>query len=124
MAQGAGVGTGRIGNAVDVRGSVESSVQGRAYPLSRGGTVYQNQYVNTREKSVAGLEFLNESKLHIGPNSAVKLDKSKFDLEKYQSMLALRVKLGSEYRMKTTPKDRTMYRIADPHGALTVRSGS
>lgn len=121
MAQNAGVGAGRIGSAVDVHGTVESNVQGRAYPLNKGSTVYQNQYVNTREKSVAGLEFLNQSKLHIGPNSVVKLDKSKFDLEKYQSIVALRVKVGSEYRMKVAPGDTTTYKIADPNGALTVR---
>lgn len=121
MAQGAGVGTGRIGSAIDIRGTVEGNVQGRVYPLNKGGTVYQRQFVNTREKSVAGLQFLNDSKLHIGPNSQVKLDRSKFDLEKYQEMLALRVRIGSEYRLKKTPNDPTTYRIADPNGSLTVR---
>src|SRR5262245_46804719 len=113
-AQGAGVGAGRIGNAIDVRGTVESDVQGRAYPLSKGGNVYQDQWVNTRENSVAGLELLDQSKMHIGPKSSVKLDKSKFDPSKQLGVISMRVKAGTEFRLKNERTDRASYRVQDP----------
>ncbi len=65
------VGTGHVGSAVDIRGTVESNVQGRAYPLTRGGTLYRGQFVNTREKSVAGLQFIDTSRMHIGSSGGM-----------------------------------------------------
>jgi len=116
-AQGAGIGTGRVGSAVDIRGTVESNVQGRAYPLSRGGVVYRQQWVNTREKSVAGLEFIDQSKMHIGPTSSVKVDP-----KLKEAGVAIRVTRGTEYRMKRAPADKTTYRIRDPNGTLTLQN--
>jgi hypothetical protein len=114
--QGAGVGTGRVGSAIDIRGSVESNVQGRAYPLNKGGVVYNEQWVNTREKSVAGLGFYDETKMHIGPNSSVKLNKTI-----KPGIVSVRVKVGSEYRFKTSPGDKTTYHIIDPNGATKIK---
>ena len=89
LAQGSGVGTGRIGSAWKVKGSVESNVQGRAYPLARGGSVYWQQFVNTRAQSEAGLDMLNNSKFHVGPSTSVKLDKPEWDPKNQQYHIGL-----------------------------------
>src|SRR5262245_38958791 len=113
------VGTGRIGSAVDIRGTVESNVQGRTYPLNRGGTVYFEQYVNTRANSVAGLEMLDQSRVHVGPSSSLRLDKPQWNPATLRGAVSMRVKAG-EYRVKTTAEDRATYKMHDPNGTLTV----
>jgi len=120
LAQGAGVGTGRIGNALEVRGEVESNVQGRAYPLQRGGNVYFQQWINTREASRAGLGLLDESRVTVGPNSRVKLDKSKFDPAKQRGIVSMRIKVG-EGRINTTATDNATYQVHTASGTLTIR---
>ncbi len=119
-AQGSGVGTGRIGHAISIRGQVESNVQGRAYPLNRGGSVVSDQWVNTRDNSVAGLGLLDESKIHVGPKSSVRLDKSKFDPAKQGGIVSLRIRQGTQAIVKVAPTDKAAYRIHDPNGKLTV----
>src|SRR5215831_1819913 len=123
-AQGAGVGTGRIGNAFEIRGTVESNVQGRTYPLNRGGSVYFNQWVNTRAKSVAGLQLLDQSTIHVGPNTSIHLDKSRYDPTKRSGVVSMHVKAptrGTEsYRIKAVSSDTATYHVSDPNGTLMI----
>lgn len=109
------VGTGRIGSAIDIRGTVESNVQSRTYPLNKGGVVYRNQWVNTREKSVAGLGFHDQTKMHIGPKSSVKLNPTL-----KPGVVSLSVGAPTEYRMKNSSADTATYKIRDQNGTLTV----
>jgi len=126
LAQGSGVGTGRIGSAFRVVGTVESNVQGRAYPLTRGGTVYQNQYVNTRAKSNAGLDLLNQSKFYVGPSSSVKLDKSVYDPKTHTNHVSLHLRTRSNQaaasgQLTAIQNDPTVYHVNTPHGVLTAK---
>ena|SRR5215813_10623661 len=125
--QGSGVGSGRIGSAFKTRGTVESNVQGRAYPLTQGGVVYQDQYVNTRKESEAGLELLNQSRFHVGPSSSVKLDKKVYDPKTQTDHVSLHLGLRKEKQdaasgvLKTTPNDPATYHVSTPQGVLTAR---
>lgn len=123
VAQGAGVGANRIGHAIDIRGTVESNVMGHASPLYKGGVVYGDQWVNTRANSVAGLGLIDESKIHIGPNSSVKLDKSKYDPAKRGGIVSLRIRGGTQALVNTAATDSTNYRLRDPNGVLSVGGG-
>ncbi len=119
-AQGRGGGTSRIGHAIEIRGQVESNVQGRAYPLARGGSVVSDQWVNTRESSVAGLGMLDDSKIYVGPKSSIKLDKSRFDPAKQGGIVSLRIRQGTQALVKVAPTDRAAYHVRDPNGRLVV----
>jgi len=120
------VGTGRIGDALSVTGTVESNVQGRAYPLVKGGSVYQQQFVNTRAASKTTLGLLNESKFHIGPNTSVQLDKSVYDPKKQSYHASMHMKTQNKAdvasgRLTTTPNDKTHYDVHTAQGVMTVK---
>jgi len=126
-AQGSGVGTGRIGSAWKVKGSVESNVQGRAYPLARGGNVYWQQFINTRAQSEAGLDMLNNSKFHVGPSTSVKLDKPEWDPKNQQYHIGLHMlrKRGAPEaasgRLTADSSDSTRYHVHTPEGVLNAK---
>jgi len=130
LAQGqAGVGAGRIGSAWKVKGSVESNVQGRAYPLARGGSVYWQQFINTRAQSEAGLDMINQSKFHVGPSTSVRLNKPEWDpkTQKYHVSLHMLRKQGAPEaasgRLTAHGSDSTVYHVGTPEGRLTANSG-
>lgn len=128
LGQGSGVGSGRIGSAYRTKGTVESNVQGRAYPLTQGGVVYQDQYVNTRAQSEAGLELLNQSRFQVGPSSSVKLDKRVYDPKTQTNHVSLHLRLRKEKAeaasgiLKTDPSDPTTYHVSTQQGTLTAKS--
>jgi len=127
FAQGSGVGTGRIGSAYKTKGTVESNVQGRAYPLTQGGSVYQDQYVNTRTQSEAGLELLNQSMFHVGPSTSVKLDKTVYDPKTHTNHVSLhmirkrRTPEPATGRLMAVGNDPTIYHVSTPEGTLTAK---
>lgn len=124
LAQDAGVGAGRIGSAYTVKGTVESNVQGRTYPLTKGGTVYWQQFVNTRAQSDAGFEMINQSSFHVGPNTRVKLDKPQWNPKTQNYHVSLHMLRNTpesaSARIKTIAGDRTHYSVHTPDGVLSV----
>ena len=126
LAQDAGVGAGRIGSAWKVKGNVESNVQGRAYPLARGGSVYWQQFINTRAQSEAGLDMINQSKFHVGPSTSVRLDKPEWNPkdQKYHVSLHMLRKRGAPEaasgRLTAASGDSTAYHVHTPEGRLTA----
>src|SRR5665213_604594 len=65
----------KIGNAANTKNSVQGVVGGSPRSLSNGSELYSDETVRTGAASGADLQFLDESKMSVGPISEVHLDK-------------------------------------------------
>jgi hypothetical protein len=109
-----------IGNAASVKNQVEGVFQGETQTLSSGSAVYSNELLRTGQESIAELEFLDSTKLSVGPISTVRLDKFVYDPNKQAGTVVVNVSRGA-YRFITGVQDPRSYEIKTPYATLGVR---
>src|SRR5260370_39692200 len=68
-----------IGSAASVRPQVEGIVGGQTQTLSSGSSVHSKELIRSGDAGVANLVFIDQTKLSVGPKSAVTLDKFLYD---------------------------------------------
>ena len=96
----------RIGSAKSVKPEASGSVAGT---LSSGSSVHANETIKTGSAGQAGLGFVDNTNLHVGPSSNVRLDKFVYDPNKalrVSSSMLRRVRLDS----RLVPRVRAMSR--------------
>jgi hypothetical protein len=109
-----------IGQAAAVKNQVEGVVGGQTRGLSSGSQVYAREVVRTRDASQAELQFLDNTKLSVGPVSEVRLDKFVYDPNKGAGGVAINATRGA-YRFVTGAQDSKNYEIKTPYATLGVR---
>ncbi len=107
----------RIGTANVVRPDATGSVAGT---LSAGSGVHQNETVRTGSAGQAGLRFLDESNLSVGPSSQVRLDKFVYDPNKGSGTIAIEASRGA-FRFVTGSQNKGQSTIKTPYGTLGIR---
>jgi len=88
--------------------------------LSVGAGVHANETVGTDTAGVAGLQFHDQSKLDVGPNSSVRLDRFIYDPNRSTGQVILDATKGS-FRFTTGNQNRGPVRIKTPYGTLGIR---
>ena len=109
-----------IGSAAAVKNQVEGVFQGQTQSLSSGSAVYSNELLRTGQESIAELEFLDSTKLSVGPVSTVRLDKFVYDPNKRAGTVVVNASRGA-YRFITGVQDPRSYEIKTPYATLGVR---
>jgi hypothetical protein len=109
-----------IGNAAAVKNQVEGIVAGQTRGLSSGSAVYSNELVRTGQESTAELEFLDSTRLSVGPISTIHLDKFVYDPNKRAGSVVVNATRGA-YRFITGVQDPRSYEIKTPYATLGVR---
>ena len=107
----------QIGTTRSVKPSAHGSVAGT---LSVGAGVHANETVGTDTAGVAGLQFHDQSKLDVGPNSSVRLDRFIYDPNRSTGQVILDATKGS-FRFTTGNQNRGPVRIKTPYGTLGIR---
>jgi hypothetical protein len=110
----------RIGSANSVKPEASGSVAGT---LSAGSSVHANETVKTGGSGQAGLGFIDKSTLHVGPSSAVRLDKFP-ERQRYRSLIAGSVVIDATkgaFRFSTGAQGKGDYKVKTPYGTLGVR---
>ncbi len=107
----------RIGTANSVKPEASGSVAGT---LSAGSGVHANETVKTGSAGEAGLRFLDESNLKVGPSSQVRLDKFVYDPSKGGGTIAMDAARGV-LRFSTGPQNKGQVQVKTPYGTLGVR---
>ena len=87
----------RIGTATSVKPEARGSVAGQ---LSASAGVHANETVNTGSGGQANLQFLDNTKLSVGPMSTVRLDKFVYDPSKGTGAVTINATRGA-YRFVT-----------------------
>jgi hypothetical protein len=107
----------RIGTANTVRPEASGSVAGT---LSAGSGVHANETVRTGNSGQAGMRFLDESNLHVGPSSSVRLDKFVYDPNKGAGSVVIDGARGA-FRFSTGAQNKGDVKIKTPSGTLGIR---
>jgi hypothetical protein len=110
-----------IGKAADVATQVSASLAGAsAIPLLKGDLVYQNQVVSTDANGVGQIEFVDGTKLAIGPGSSMTLDTFVFNPDKTANKVVIELGKGS-FRFITGKSPHDAYDISTPTATLGLR---
>jgi hypothetical protein len=107
----------RIGTAHTVKPEASGSVAGT---LSAGSGVHANETVRTGSSGQAGLRFLDESNLTVGPSSQVRLDKFVYDPNKGTGAMVVEGARGA-FRFSTGAQGNGDIKIKTPSGTLGIR---
>jgi hypothetical protein len=107
----------RIGTANTVRPDASGSVAGT---LSAGSGVHSNETVKTGNSGQAGMRFLDESHLNVGPSSSVRLDKFVYDPNKGAGSVVIEGARGA-FRFSTGAQNKGDVKIKTPSGTLGIR---
>jgi hypothetical protein len=100
-----------------VRPEASGSVAGT---LSAGSGVHANETVRTGNAGQAGMRFLDESNLHVGPSSSVRLDKFVYDPNKGTGTVVIDSARGA-FRFSTGSQNKGDVKIKTPSGTLGIR---
>jgi len=107
----------RIGTANSVKPEASGSIAGT---LSAGSGVHASETVRTGSAGQAGLRFLDNSDLTVGPGSSVRLDKFVYDPNKGSAAVAVEAAKGA-FRFSTGGQNRGEVKIKTPSGTLGIR---
>ena len=107
----------RIGTANTVRPEASGTIAGT---LSAGSGVHANETVRTGNSGQAGMRFLDESNLHVGPSSSVRLDKFVYDPNKGAGSVVIDSARGA-FRFSTGAQNKGDVKIKTPSGTLGIR---
>ena len=107
----------RIGSAKSVKPEASGTVGGT---LSAGSGVHANETVKTGSSGQAALGFIDNSNLHVGPSSSVRLDKFVYDPNKGAGSVVIDATKGA-FRFSTGAQGKGNYKVKTPYGVLGVR---
>ena len=107
----------RIGTANSVKPEASGSVAGT---LSAGSGVHANETVRTGSSGQAGMRFIDESNLNVGPSSSVRLDKFVYDPNKGAGTVVIEGTRGA-FRFSTGAQNKGDVKIKTPSGTLGIR---
>jgi hypothetical protein len=109
-----------IGSATSVKNRVDGVSGGQTRSLSAGSSVHANELIRSGEDSVGNLQFLDQTKLSVGPKSEVRLTKFVYDPNKKAGSVVVQAGKGA-YRFVSGAQDSKNYEIKTPYATLGVR---
>ena len=110
-----------IGKAASVTTQVTGTIgASTAVPIARGDEVFQNQVIVTDESGVGQIEFVDKTKLAIGPGSTMTLDTFVYNPNKTAEKVVIELGKGS-FRFITGKSPSKVYEISTPTATLGLR---
>jgi hypothetical protein len=109
-----------IGYAHSVSDVVEGVLPGQQDILKPGSKVFHDETVRTNTKSLAQLQFLDNSSLSVAPSSEVKLDTFVYDPNQHTGQVVLNATRGA-FRFIAGSQDAKSYTIKTPAATIGIR---
>jgi hypothetical protein len=109
-----------IGKATSVVRQVTAEGDGAIRELRVRAPVAENEFVRTDHKGIGEFEFLDRSRLAVGPNSEVKLDRFVFQADRRPASVAIELTRGA-FRFISARGSRVPPRIATPAATIGLR---
>jgi opacity protein-like surface antigen len=109
-----------IGSATSIEREVSGTVGGRTRSLSSGAGVFSNENIRTANLSAAQLQFLDDSRLRIGPSASVVLDRFVFNPDQSAKEGTIKVTTGAARWIGGKSKPGT-HQVTTPHAVIGVR---
>ncbi len=108
-----------IGKADRIKNSVTGQLGGRRNKLAVGDAVFRNQRIRTRSNSTAQIRFKDNTRLAVGSNSSIVLDKAVFSGDA-QEKLVLKAAKGA-FRFASGTLRKKAYKLVTPSSTVGIR---
>lgn len=109
-----------VGKATAITTEVKGDTAGTVRVLKTGDQVFQEERIETDAKGVGQFEFLDNTRLAIGPGSAVKLDRFVYGADRSATTVTIQLTKGA-FRFISGKSASTAYQIATPTATIGVR---
>jgi FecR protein len=109
-----------IGGAVAVKNEVTAEDGDATRKLTKGGKVFQNDILATSKSASAQIEFLDKTKLAVGPSARIVLDKFIYDANAAPGSISINLAKGA-FRFITGASPKAAYEIKTPTASMGVR---
>ncbi len=110
----------RVGEAVLVQNEVLRVSAASTAQINVGDGLLRDEIVRTGADSATRLVMADSTNLSLGPNAAIKLDRTVFDDEHTYRDIAVRLTTGA-FRFVTGHSEKTAYKITTPLATIGVR---
>jgi hypothetical protein len=109
-----------IGKAVAVKNEVSLETVDTKLPLTTGLVVHQDEIIITGNAASAEVELLDRTKLAVGPDAKIVLDKFVYDASAAPGSISIQITKGA-FRFITGIAPKSAYKINTPTASLGVR---
>jgi hypothetical protein len=120
LAVGSAVTANEIGKATSIATQVTAEGSGAIRELKVRAPVLEDELVRTNQTGIGEFEFLDRSRLAVGPNSAVKLDRFIYETERRWTSVAIELTRGA-FRYISARTTRAPPRIETPVATIALR---
>jgi FecR-like protein len=110
----------RVGEAEIIRNQVVSVNGAELLPIAVGDAVVRDEVVSTSANSDARIGLIDNTKLALGPNSTLKIDRAVYSEESRYKQIVISLTEGA-FRFVTGRSDKKSYRIDTPTASIGVR---
>ncbi len=109
-----------IGSAMIVERDVHGTIENARYTKSAGDRVARDEIIETGPSSATQIEFVDRTKLSVGPSSQVKLDEFVYSGGDKARKVAVELLKGG-FRFVSGRSGQRAYEIRTPHAVIGVR---
>jgi hypothetical protein len=120
MALPAAAATPEVGDTVVVKNEVTAESGEGTRKLAKGAKVFQNEILATSKSARAEIEFLDKTKLAVGPSARIVLDKFVYDANAAPGSISVNLAKGA-FRFITGASPKNAYEIKTPTASMGVR---
>lgn len=110
----------KVGEAEVIRNEVVRVDGSTLSPIVVGDTVIRDEIVRTSADSDARIGLIDSTKLALGPNSTLKIDRAVYSGESRYKQIVISLTAGA-FRFVTGNSDKKSYRIDTPTATIGVR---
>jgi hypothetical protein len=110
----------KVGEAEIIRNEVVSVNGSELLPIVVGDAVVRDEVVSTSADSDARIGLIDSTKLALGPNSKLKIDRAVYSDESRYKQIVIKLTEGA-FRFVTGNSDKKSYRIETPTAWIGVR---
>jgi len=109
-----------IGAATSIERDVSGTLAGRNRALNSGDGVFSNENIRTANASAAQLQFLDQTKLAIGPSASVVLDRFVYNPDGSARDTVIRIARGAA-RWAGRVTRELVHKVRTPHASIGAR---
>lgn len=109
-----------VGTTVAVKNEVLLQAPGEQKPLKKGARVHQDEIVSTGKAATAEIELKDKTKLAVGPDATIVLDKLVFDPNAPPRSIVVDLGKGA-FRFITGLSPKDSYEIRTPTATMGIR---
>jgi len=110
----------QIGTTFEVKKDVIGRLESRARALKKGDDVHQDEVIETAEDSEGEFVLADDTKLAVGPNARITLDRFVYDPARKDGEIVINATKGA-FRFMTGSAKKSAYTIKSPVASIGVR---